>query len=119
MANLMKENPRLAKAAEDLKKAGMSVNEAINKALADSEVLKAIAAASQSVSAFADRATQPIRDTEAYKQIAASVSEAFDDAAGTGASYGGYAEKKERRTKRELRAQKAGKKTKRVAENPE
>lgn len=116
---MMKENPRLAAAVEDLKKAGVSVNDAVNRALQDSEVLKAIARVSNSVAMFADHATQPIRDTEVYKAIAASVEEAFDDAAGTGLRYGGYVEKEDRRRRREARRLKAGKTTKRVAENPE
>lgn len=115
----MKENPRLQAAAEDLKKAGISVSDAVNQALADSEVLKAIARASQSVAVFADRATAPVRETATYKAIAASVEEAFEDSAGGAARYGGYAEKEERRRKREQRALKAGKTSKRVAENPE
>jgi import inner membrane translocase subunit TIM44 len=119
ITNLMKENPRLQAAVEDLKKAGINVNDAVSKALEDSEVLKAIARASNSVAIFADRATQPIRDTEMYKTIAASVEEAFDDASGSALRYGGYAEKEDRRRRRELRAQKAGKVTKRVKENPE
>jgi import inner membrane translocase subunit TIM44 len=119
ITNLLKENPRLQAAVEDMKKAGINVNDAVGKALQDSEVLKAIGRATHSVSVFADRATQPIRDTEAYKAIAASVEEAFDDAAGTALRYGGYSEKEERRRRREARASKAGKITKRVAENPE
>lgn len=116
----MKENPRLQAAVDDLKKAGINVNDAVNKALQDSEVLKAIARASQSVAFFADRATQPIRDTEMYKTIAASVEEAFDDASGNALRYGGYAEKEDRRRRRMLRAAKAGKPQRRlVEENPE
>lgn len=106
-------------AVDDMKKAGININDAIGKALEDSEVLKAIARATNSVSAFADRATAPIRDTEAYKAIAASVEEAFDDASGSALRYGGYTEKETRRRRREQRALKAGKTTKRVAANPE
>ncbi|CAK9783382.1 putative peripheral mitochondrial membrane protein [Cutaneotrichosporon oleaginosum] len=119
ITNMMKENPRLAAAVEDLKKAGVSVNEAVSRALQDSEVLKAIARVSNSVAMFADHATAPIRDTEVYKAIAASVEEAFDDTAGTNLRYGGYVEKEERRRRREARRIKAGKTSKRVAENPE
>lgn len=119
MTNLMKENPRLQKAMDDLKKTGVSANEAIARALEDSEVLKAIARATNSVALFADRATAPLRDTEAYKQIASSFEEAFDDAAGTALRYGGYTEKEDRRNRREARLLKAGKTSKRVAANPE
>lgn len=82
-------------------------------------MIKAIARAAGSVSAFADRTTQPIRNTEAYKAIAASVEEAFDDTAGSSLRYGGYAEREERRKRREARALKAGKTSKRVKANPE
>ncbi|GMK56643.1 hypothetical protein CspeluHIS016_0304830 [Cutaneotrichosporon spelunceum] len=119
ITTMMKENPRLAAAVEDLKKAGVSVNDAVSQALQDSEVLKAIARVSNSVAMFADHATAPIRETEAYKTIAASVEEAFDDAAGSHLRYGGYVEKEDRRKRREARLLKAGKTTKRVAENPE
>lgn len=115
----MKENPRLAQAAADLKKAGISMQDAVSQALNDSEVLKALARYSNSVSAFADRATAPVRDTAAYKAIASSFEEAFDDASGGAARYGGYTEKEERRKRREARLLKAGKTTKRVAANPE
>ncbi|KAL1410926.1 protein translocase subunit [Vanrija albida] len=119
IANLMKENPRLAQAAADLKKAGISMQDAVSQALNDSEVLKALARYSNSVSAFADRATAPVRDTAAYKAIASSFEEAFDDASGGAARYGGYTEKEERRKRRERRLLKAGKTTKRVAANPD
>jgi import inner membrane translocase subunit TIM44 len=119
ITNMMKENPRLAAAVEDLKKAGVSVNDAVSRALQDSEVLKAIARVSNSVAMFADHATAPIRDTEVYKAIAASVEEAFDDTAGTNLRYGGFVEKEERRRRREARRLKAGKTTKRVEGNPE
>lgn len=102
-----------------MRKAGVSVSDAVNRALEDSEVLKAIARATQSVATFADKATKPVRDTEAYKAIAASVEEAFDDSQGSAYRYGGYIEKEARRKKREARALKAGMKSKRVAENPE
>ncbi|KAL7421387.1 protein translocase subunit [Cryptotrichosporon argae] len=119
ITNMMKENPRLQAAAEDLKRAGVSVSEAVNRALADSEVLRAIARASAAAGDYVASATQPVRETATYKAIAASVEEAFEDTAGIGSRYGGYEDRDERRRKRERRAAKAGRKTKRVEENPE
>jgi len=49
-----------------------------------------------------DKATKPIRDTEAYK----SVKDVIDD--GSSSRYGGWLEKEERRKARELRQKKAG-----------
>jgi import inner membrane translocase subunit TIM44 len=119
MANLMKENPRLQAAFLDLKKAGYTANDIISRALQDSEILKAISLYSNAVALYADRASAPLRDTEAYKQIAASFEEAFDDAGGNALRYGGYTEKEDRRRRREIRRAKAGKASKRVAANPE
>ncbi len=68
----------------------------------------------------ASAATEPIRNTQAYKVLAESVEEAFEDTTGTGSGYG-YSEKAERRERRRRRAEKAGRKggvSKRVEENP-
>jgi import inner membrane translocase subunit TIM44 len=117
----IKSNPRLQAAVAELQKAGVSVSDAVNRSLQDSEVLRAISVASGRVYSAAASATQPVRDTAAYKALAESVEEAFDDS-GAGSRYGGYEEREERRRRREKRALKAGKKgvaTKRVKENPE
>ncbi|TYJ54333.1 hypothetical protein B9479_004998 [Cryptococcus floricola] len=120
LANLIKNNPRIQSAVTDLQKAGISVQDAVQHALRDSEVLKAISAASNRFVSATYDATAPIRDTKAYKLMAESIEEAFDDETGVGSRYGGYQEKEARRKKREMRAKKAGRTAvKRVEENPE
>ncbi|WVQ81631.1 hypothetical protein IAT38_003755 [Cryptococcus sp. DSM 104549] len=120
ITNLIKNNPRIQSAVDDLQRAGISVQDAVHHALADSEVLKAISAATSRFVSAATSATQPIRDTQTYKTIAESIEEAFDDETGAGSRYGGYEEKEARRKKREARAKKAGKTAiKRVEENTE
>ncbi|KAK4686908.1 hypothetical protein P7C73_g3214, partial [Tremellales sp. Uapishka_1] len=116
----IKSNPRLQAAAAELKRQGHSVSDAISRSLNDSEVIKAISAATGRISSAAMSATAPVRDTAAYKALAESVEEAFDDT--TGSRYGGYEEKEARRLRRQKRAEKAGRKSvgvKRVKENPE
>ncbi|WWD06554.1 hypothetical protein V865_004647 [Kwoniella europaea PYCC6329] len=123
ITNLIKNNPRIQAAVGDLQKAGISVHDAVQHALRDSEVLKAISAATSRFVSAATSATQPIRDTKTYQVIAESIEDAFDDTTGMSSRYGGYEEKEARRKKRELRAiraAKAGKKVvKKVEENPE
>lgn len=120
LTNLIKNNPRIQSAVGDLQKAGISVHDAVQHALADSEVLKAISAATNRFVSAASSATAPIRDTKAYKLMAESIEEAFEDESGVGSRYGGYEEKEARRRKREMRAKKAGRTAvKRVEENPE
>ncbi|KAE8543387.1 hypothetical protein D1P53_000094 [Cryptococcus gattii VGV] len=120
LTNLIKNNPRIQSAVGDLHKAGISVHDAVQHALADSEVLKAISAATNRFVSAASSATAPIRDTKAYKLMAESLEEAFEDESGVGSRYGGYEEKEARRKKREMRAKKAGRTAiKRVEENPE
>lgn len=68
-------------------------------------------------------ASAPVRDTETYKVVAASVTEALDDV-GSNTRYGGYIEKEARRKRREARLKALGrdglaKRPLRVAENPE
>jgi len=117
---LIKNNPRIQSAVEDLRKRGLSVSDAINQSLQDSAVLEAIRASYGWASSAAFRATQPIRDTPVYQAIATSFEEAFDDDTGIGSRYGGYEEKEERRKRREKRAAKAGRTaSKRTAINPE
>ena len=115
---MIQNNPRIKSAVEDLKRRGISVSEAMNKALEDSAVLEAIRASYGWASSAAIRATQPIRDTPVYKAIAASVEETFEDAAGAGSRYGGYEEREARRMRREKRAARVGK-TQRTQANPD
>lgn len=118
ITTLIQNNPRIQAAVQDLKRRGVSVSEAINRSLEDSAVIEAIRASYGWASSAAARATQPIRDTPVYKAIAASVEEAFDDV-GAGSRYGGYEEREARRKRRELRAAKAGKVSRRMEANPE
>lgn len=48
-----------------------------------------------------EKATRPVRETEAYKTAVGGVKEAIDD--GSSSRYGGWVEKEERRKQRELR----------------
>lgn len=52
--------------------------------------------------------SEPLRSTDAYKAVAAEITEALDDAA-TNVQHGGYIEKEDRRRRREARLEKAGK----------
>ena len=106
---MIKENPRLRSAAGQLSRAGISVSDAASRALQDSGVIEAIGRVSNTYMRF----TQPVRDTEAYKLIATSLEDAFDEM-----GLQGYEEKEERRRKREKRAEKAGLKSKRVKADP-
>lgn len=68
-------------------------------------------------------ASAPVRETEAYKIAASSVSDALEDL-GTNTRYGGFVEKEARRRRREARLKQLGRdglgKTRvRVPENPE
>jgi import inner membrane translocase subunit TIM44 len=68
-------------------------------------------------------ASEPIRQTEAYKVVSTSVAEALDDI-GDNTRYGGFVEKEARRKRREARLKKLGKdgmakRPLRVPENPE
>ncbi|WVR09247.1 hypothetical protein IAU60_006312 [Kwoniella sp. DSM 27419] len=123
ITNLIKNNPRIQGAVSDLQKAGISVQDAVAHALADSEVLKAISAVTSRFVSAATSATQPIRDSKTYKIMAESIEEAFEDNTGMSSRYGGYEDKEVRRKRRELRAIRAAKSgrkvVKRVEENPE
>ena len=63
----------------------------------DTSVVKGVRKAANVTGDVVDKATKPIRDTEAYK----NVKEVIDD--GSSSRYGGWVEKEERRKKRELR----------------
>ncbi|KAI1342498.1 hypothetical protein F5Y15DRAFT_373009 [Xylariaceae sp. FL0016] len=68
----------------------------------DTSVMKGVRKGANVTGEALDKATKPIRDTEAYK----SVKNVIDD--GSSSRYGGWVEKEERRKARELREQKAG-----------
>ncbi|WWD20970.1 hypothetical protein CI109_105449 [Kwoniella shandongensis] len=120
ITNLIKNNPRIQSAVGDLQRAGISVQDAVQHALRDSEVLRALSAATSRFVSAATSATQPIRDSKTYKIVAESLEEAFEDSTGAGSRYGGYEDREVRRKRREARAAKAGKTIiKRVEENPE
>jgi len=68
----------------------------------DTSVMKGVRKAANVTGDAVDKATKPIRDTEAYK----NVKDVIDD--GSSSRYGGWVEKEERRRKRELKEQRAG-----------
>jgi import inner membrane translocase subunit TIM44 len=76
--------------------------------------------ASEAVSQSVATATEPIRNTEAYKTLADTVLEALDDSGSV--KHAGYEEKEARRKRRQFRLAKAGLSEiakKRTAANPE
>lgn len=68
----------------------------------DTSVVKGVRKAANVTGSAVDKATKPIRDTEAYK----NVKNVIDD--GSSSRYGGWVEKEERRKKRELMEQQRG-----------
>lgn len=62
--------------------------------------------ASEAVSKSVANATEPIRNTEAYKTLAETVLEALDDSGSI--KHAGYEEKEARRKRRQIRLAKAG-----------
>jgi len=62
--------------------------------------------ASDAVSKGVANATEPIRNTEAYKTLADTVLEALDDSGSV--KHAGYEEKEARRKRRQMRLAKAG-----------
>ncbi|KAK4698770.1 hypothetical protein P7C70_g7499, partial [Phenoliferia sp. Uapishka_3] len=111
----IKENPRLRAAAEELRKAGSSVNDAVNHAVQSMEEnplirgsREALYKAGAAVGSAALTASEPLRKTEAYKAVASEITEAIDDAANN-VQHGGYVEREDRRRRREARLAKAGK----------
>ncbi|THG94449.1 hypothetical protein EW026_g7024 [Hermanssonia centrifuga] len=125
LTSSIKENPRLRAAAEELHKAGVKVGDAVSEALRtmeESEVMRAISRASAAVSSTIEKTTEPIRNTQAYKTLAETVTDALDDSGS--AKHAGFEEKEARRKRRQLRLAKAGKDsmtsgTSRVTVNPD
>lgn len=100
LAASIESNPRIKKAAQDLQRAGGKVNDAIAEAVTQSLVYRGLSAGAQ---AMYD-ASEPIRQTEVYKQVAESVGDVLSDV-----KYGGYVEKDARRKRREARLKTIGK----------
>lgn len=74
------------------------------------------------MSSTVGKATEPIRNTEAYKTFAETIVDAFDDSGS--AKHAGFEEKEARRKRRQLRLAKAGKDSmgrgaQRIKSNPE
>ena len=76
---------------------------------------KVVTTTASTVAKGVDTATKPIRETEVYKNVSASVGEAIDD--GSSSRYGGYQDRAERRRLRQQWELKH--KNRRVEENPE
>jgi import inner membrane translocase subunit TIM44 len=110
LTSSIKENPKLRAAAEELKKTGIKVGDAVSEALKtmeESEVMRAISRASAAVSSTIEKSTEPIRNTAAYKAFAETVVDALDDSGSV--KHAGYEEKEARRLRRQRRLEKAGK----------
>ncbi|KII87472.1 hypothetical protein PLICRDRAFT_112524 [Plicaturopsis crispa FD-325 SS-3] len=110
LTSSIKENPRLRAAADELRKQGIKVGDAVGealKAMEESEVMRALSRASAAVSSTIASTTEPIRNTTAYKSLAETLVDALDDSGS--AKHAGFEEKEERRRRRQLRLAKAGK----------
>ncbi|KAF7969680.1 hypothetical protein HWV62_22387 [Athelia sp. TMB] len=126
LTSMIKENPRLQQAADDLRKTGVKVGDAVSEALKtmeESELMRAISRASAAVSNTIATSTEPIRNTAAYKTLSETIVDAFDDSGS--AKHAGFEEKEERRRRRQARLAKAGRGNglspggQRVTANPE
>ncbi|KAF5390488.1 hypothetical protein D9757_005180 [Collybiopsis confluens] len=110
LTSSIKENPRLRAAAEELKKTGVKVSDAVGEALKsmeESELMRAISKASAALSEKIEKSTEPIRKTAAYKSLAETLVDALDDSGS--AKHAGFEEKEARRLRRQRRLEKAGK----------
>ncbi|KAG8908626.1 protein translocase subunit [Tulasnella sp. 403] len=109
LTSSIRENPRLRAAAEELRKQGHKVGDAVGdalKAMEESELMRGLAKASSAVASTIATTTAPVRNTAAYKVLAETVMDALDDSISS--KYGGYEEKEARRKRREQRLLKAG-----------
>ncbi|OSX64240.1 hypothetical protein POSPLADRAFT_1073819 [Postia placenta MAD-698-R-SB12] len=110
LTSSIKENPRLRAAAEELRKTGVKVGDAVSEALKtmeESELARAISRASAAVSSTIASTTEPIRNTAAYKVLSETVVDALDDSGS--AKHAGFEEKEARRKRRQTRLAKLGK----------
>jgi mitochondrial import inner membrane translocase subunit TIM44 len=143
LSTSIKENPRLRAAAEELKKTGVKVGDAVSEALKtmeESDLMRTVRSyflfsitslltlsaqitrATSAVSSTIEKTTEPIRNTTAYKVFSETIIDALDDS-GT-AKHAGFEDKELRRRRRQLRLAKAGQegrmsKSSRVTANPE
>jgi len=109
LTSSIKENPRLRAAAEELKKTGVKVGDAVSEALKtmeESDIMRAISKASAAVSSTIEKSTEPIRNTAAYKTLSETLVDALDDSGS--AKHAGFEEKEARRQRRQRRLAKAG-----------
>lgn len=110
----IKENPRLQQAAEQLRKSGGQVGDAVGAALKqmeESELIKGLGAISSRMARQLEDSTAPIRNTEAYRAFAQTLTDAFDDG---GSALRIYTDQEvdartQRKIKREARLRKVGK----------
>jgi import inner membrane translocase subunit TIM44 len=107
--NVQKARTAYTKSAEAIGsttgKVVMGTASAIGKSAAwtwDTNVMKGVRAGASAVGTGVEKATRPLRETEAYK----NVKDVVDD--GASHRYGGWTEKEERRKQREARALKDG-----------
>ncbi|KIY70805.1 TIM44 subunit of mitochondria import inner membrane translocase [Cylindrobasidium torrendii FP15055 ss-10] len=110
LTSSLKENPRLKAAADELRKRGVKVGDAVGEALKgmeESEIMRAISKATSAVSTTIDKTTEPIRKTAAYKSLSETIIDALDDSGS--AKHAGFEAKDARRLRRQQRLLKAGK----------
>ncbi|KAG1772190.1 hypothetical protein EV702DRAFT_1246573 [Suillus placidus] len=94
----IKENSRLRAAAEELKKTGVKVGEAVTEALKtmeESEIMRAISRATTSLSSTIATTTEPNRQAAAYKTLAETLVDALNDPGS--AKHAGFEDKEARR----------------------
>ncbi|GAA6032162.1 hypothetical protein JCM8097_007104 [Rhodosporidiobolus ruineniae] len=127
LAASIKENPKLAAAAEELRKAGIGINDAVAHALKGMEetaFVRTLSKSARAVGSAAMAASAPVRDTEAYKAVAAEITDLLENAA-MDTMHGGYVDRDARRRRRQARLEKIGKSESfaarklKVEENPE
>ena len=100
----IKHNPRLQRAAEQLRKSGGQVGGAVSAALRqmeDSELMRSLSAMSDRLRRQIEESTAPMRNTEVYKAFAETLTEAFDDGGSALRHY--FDERVDDRTARRLR----------------
>lgn len=110
----IKENPRLMKAAEQLRKSGGQVGDAVGATLRqmeESELVKGLGAISSRMARQLEDTTAPIRNTEAYRNFAQTLTDAFDDGGSALRIFTDAQEdaRTQRKIKREARLRKIGK----------
>ncbi|GAA5904171.1 hypothetical protein JCM6882_003967 [Rhodosporidiobolus microsporus] len=107
----IKENPKLAAAAAELHKAGVGLNDAVSHALKGMEetaFVRTLSKSARAVGGAAYAASAPVRETEAYKAVAAEITDLLENAS-MDTMHGGYVDKEARRRRRQARLEKIGK----------